>query len=390
LNQPDVSATHGALDGLRVLDLSRVFAGPYCTQMLADHGARVIKVEAPSGDDTRSWGPPFADDGMSAYYMGLNRNKKNVSLDLRTPQGVALLEKLLAETDVMVENFKAGTLSRWGLDDEVLRQRYPRLVHCRISGFGDDGPLGGLPGYDAMLQAYCGLMSVNGEADGPPLRVGVPIVDLVTGIMSFAGILLAIQERQISGLGQKVSCSLFDVAISLLHPHSASWLVSGVTPVRTGSAHPTVAPYDVFEASDGPVFVGCGSDTQFRALTKALGVARLGVDARFQTNADRITNLDLLRPLLADALKGMTAREATVAALAHGVPASEVNTVDQVLSSEQAIHSGMVQQLGRYRGIGIPIKLGRTPGSVRSPPGTLGQDNDEVFAPFPEASVPDR
>ncbi|MGO1898057.1 MAG: CaiB/BaiF CoA transferase family protein, partial [Brevibacterium yomogidense] len=230
------------LDGVTVVDLSRVLAGPLCGQMLADHGAEVIKVEPPAGDDTRTWGPPFLPDGTGAYFTGLNRNKHNIALDLRTEAGMEVLDRLLADADVVIENFKAGTLEKWGLSDEAISERYPRLIHCRITGFGTDGPMGGAPGYDAVLQAYGAVMSINGEAGGPPTRVGVPIVDMMTGYLSFSGILLALRERDASGRGQLVDAALLDSAIAMLHPHSANLLNGGDEPVRMGSAHSNVAP----------------------------------------------------------------------------------------------------------------------------------------------------
>jgi len=284
----------GALRGLRVLDLSRVLAGPLCAQMLADHGAEVIKVEAPTGDETRRWGPPFVDEAetTSSYFQGLNRGKANIALDLRTPPGRGVLHELIARADVVVENFKAGTMHRWGLGYESrLAMEFPRLVYCRITGYGVDGPLGGLPGYDAVLQAYGGLMSINGERDGDPLRVGVPVVDMTAAHQAFAGILLAVLERTASGRGQLVDVTLLDAVVSLMHPHSAAYLQSGVAPERTGAAHPTVAPYQVFRtAAGGQLFVAAASDAQFAALTEVLGRPGLAGDPRFRRNRDRVAH----------------------------------------------------------------------------------------------------
>jgi crotonobetainyl-CoA:carnitine CoA-transferase CaiB-like acyl-CoA transferase len=369
----------GALDGLRVLDLSRVLAGPYCTQLLADHGADVIKVEAPSGDETRSWGPPFVRPGTSAYFTGMNRNKSAIALDLAAPQGRQVLERLLADADVLVENFKAGTLARWGWPDALLAERFPALVCCRITGFGTDGPMGGAPGYDAVAQAYSGLMSINGEPDGPPLRIGVPVVDMVTGVLAFSGILLALQERERSGRGQLVDCSLLDTAVSLLHPHAASWFAGGAVPQRSGSAHPTVAPYETFPTEDGPLFVGIGNDRQFRLLAEVLGRPDLAEAPEFATNADRITHLDRLRPLLAAAIAGWDRQALADALLARGVPAAAVHDIPTALQSPQVRHRAMTVELDGYRGLGIPIKLDRTPGAVRSAPRDLGADTAEVL-----------
>lgn len=375
----------GALAGLRVLDLSRVLAGPLCTQMLADHGARVVKVEPPGGDETRGWGPPFVGDDTagparaSAYYHNLNRNKRNVVLDLSGAEGRALLERLLRSSDVLVENFKAGTLAKWGWTDEELAARFPALVHCRVTGFGTDGPMGGRPGYDAVLQAYGGLMSVNGEADGDPLRVGVPVVDMVTGILAFSGVLLALHERNTSGLGQLVDCTLLDTAVGLLHPHSATWLADGRVRPRTGSAHPTIAPYDSFEAADGPLFVGVGNDRQFAALARLLGEPELAEDARFATNPDRVRNVTALRARLAPRFARLPRAELATRLLDEGVSASPVHDVAEALDSPQVRHRGMVVEHDGYRGIGTPVGLTRTPFRVRSAPRRPGADTREVL-----------
>ncbi|MFL4473092.1 CaiB/BaiF CoA transferase family protein [Paeniglutamicibacter sp. MACA_103] len=369
----------GSLTGLRVLDLSRVLAGPLCTQMLADHGAEVIKVEPPAGDETRSWGPPFVSDTMSAYFGGVNRNKSNLCADLRTSEGQQLLGDLLAEADVLVENFKAGTLSRWGYPDELLREKYPHLIQCRITGFGIDGPMGAMPGYDAVVQAYSGLMSINGESDGPALRVGVPIVDMVTGIYAFSGILLALNERHSTGMGQLVDCTLIDTAISLLHPHSSSHLADGRVPQRTGSAHPTIAPYDTFAAEDGQIFVGAGNDRQFGQLVSLLGIPSVAEDPRFTTNADRLRNVSELRPLLAEKIAVTERQPLAEALLARGVPASAIHNVAEALRDPHVLHRKMVVERDGYRSSGVPISLSRTPGSVGNPPREKGADTREIL-----------
>lgn len=372
----------GALSGLRVLDLSRVLAGPYCTQMLADHGARVVKVEPPAGDETRGWGPPFVGEGpeaTSAYYHNLNRNKQNIVLDLSGDEGRALLGELLRDTDVLVENFKAGTLARWGYPDDEIRARFPALVHCRVTGFGTDGPMGGAPGYDAVLQAYGGLMSVNGEAGGDPLRVGVPVVDMVTGILAFSGVLLALGERNTSGLGQLVDCTLLDTVVSLLHPHSASWLADGGVRPRTGSAHPTIAPYDAFGAADGQLFISVGNDRQFAAFTALLGVPELADEARFATNPDRVRHVGALREALAPLIGTWRRAELSAALLEAGIPASPVHDVSEALTSPQVRHRGMVVDQDGYRGLGTPVALTRTPGEVRSAPRPSGADTRAVL-----------
>lgn len=383
-------AIDGVLHGLRVVDLSRVLAGPYCSQMLGDQGAEVIKVEPPTGDDTRVWGPPYMPDGKSAYYTGINRNKKGICVDLSTEKGKQLLCDLLETADVLIENFKAGTMERWGLGyEDTLSERFPHLVHCRITGYGIDGPLGGLPGYDAVLQAYGGLMSVNGEEDQDPLRVGVPIVDLVTGMLAFSGILLALHERVSSGRGQLVDCTLLDTALSLLHPHSASWLADGQIPRRTGSAHPTIAPYDNFATHAGTFFIGAANDRQFKALVEVLGRPDLARDARYATNSDRVVNVDSLRETLAALIWEWDRDELSAALLKAGVPATPVNDVSQALLSPQALHRDMVVELDGYRGVGIPIKLSRSPGSVRQAPPDKGADTHGVLAEagYDEATI---
>ncbi len=374
-----MSTQAGALAGVRVLDLSRVLAGPLCTQMLADHGAEVLKVEPPGGDETRGWGPPFMSPGTSAYFTGLNRNKRNVVLDLSSELGREAVRRLLTGADVLVENFRAGTLATWGFDDDYLAEHCPRLVHARITGFGADGPMGGAPGYDAVLQAYGGLMSVNGERDGDPLRVGVPVVDMVTGILAFSGILLALHERHSSGRGQLVDCSLLDAAVTLLHPHTATWFADRVVPPRTGSAHPTIAPYDTFPARDGLFFLAVGNDRQFRGLVELLGRPDLAEDSRFATNADRVTNRDDLRGILAPLLRAWDRDQLGRALLERGVPAGPVHDVAETMTDPQVLHRDLVVRLDGYTGVGLPVKLGRTPGSVRTPPRGPGADTVDVL-----------
>ncbi|MGD6756229.1 CaiB/BaiF CoA transferase family protein [Streptomyces sp. BH105] len=376
---PD-SPAPGALSGLKVLDLSRVLAGPLCTQMLADHGATVVKVESPAGDDTRRWGPPFLTEDTSAYYANVNRGKKNIVVDLATDQGRTILGTLMADADIVVENFKAGTLAAWGYPDDVIRERWPALIHCRITGFGTDGPLGALPGYDAVLQAYGGLMSINGEQEGPPLRIGVPVVDQVTGILAFSGILLALHERQRSGRGQLVDTTLLDTVIGLLHPHSASWLADGRVPSRTGSAHPTIAPYENFATLDGLFFIGAGNDRQFAALADVLGDPDLATDPRFATNPDRVRNVAELRAILTEHIARRRRAELSEHLLARGVPASPVHDIAEAMTAPQVRHRELVVEQDGYRGVGVPIKLSRTPGRAAAPPSPAGGDTREVLA----------
>lgn len=371
----------GALTDLRVVDLSRVLAGPLCGQVLADHGADVTKVEPPAGDESRGWGPPFVSDGgHSAYFDGLNRNKRNISVDLRVEEGQQLLRLMLADADVMIENFKAGTLEKWGLSDQVIAEEFPRLVHCRITGYGTDGPLGGAPGYDAVLQALSGLMSINGEADGEPMRIGIPLVDIMTGLNAVNGILMALHARQETGRGQLVDLALLDNAVSVLHPHAGKWFATGVAPERTGVAHPTICPYETFQCSDGPIFIGAGNDRQFASLAIALNAPWLAEDPRFTTNADRLVNAAWLREALAELIIGWQ-REALATALRHaGVPSGAVNDVGEALNLPQVLHREMVVERDGYRGVGLPVKLSGSPGSVRFGPRKRGADADDVLA----------
>lgn len=358
----------GALHGIRVLDLSRILGGPLCGQILGDHGADVLKVEPPQGDDTRSWGPPFQ-DGVSSYYRGLNRNKRLQFLDLSQTEGQQAVLALMAQADVVIENFKIGTMEKWGIGWQQVRGRFARLIWCRVSGFGADGPLGAWPGYDAAIQAMTGLMSVNGEAGGDPLRVGLPVVDMVTGMNGAIGVLLALQERQRSGLGQLVDVSLYDSGLSLLHPHAANWFMSGRTPGRSGNAHPNIYPYDSFATGTTPVFLAVGNDRQFRLLCEHLGCAPLAADARFATAGQRSLHRDALKPLLEQALQGSDGPALAEALMAIGVPAAPVLGVDAALSHPHTLHREMVVEMqGGYRGLGAPVKLSRTPASYRHAP----------------------
>ncbi|MBV6306489.1 CoA transferase [Candidimonas humi] len=368
----------GALAGCKVIDLSRVLGGPYCTQILGDHGADVYKIEPPSGDETRAWGPPFL-DGTASYFLGVNRNKYGLSLDLSQAQGQALLKAMLADADVLVENFKPGTLEKWGLGAQALQQEFPRLVHCRISGFGADGPLGGLPGYDACAQAMCGLMSVNGQADGEPTRVGLPVVDMVTGLNAALAILLAINERQRSGRGQFLDITLFDCAISLLHPHAANYFLGGAVPRRTGNAHPNISPYESFPTRSGELFLAVGNNRQFELLADVLGAPGLAADERFRSNADRLQHREALRALLTELLRGHAAAELAQTLLERGVPAAPVLNVAELIDHPHTRHRGMVLEQGAYRALASPIKLSRTPASLRRLPPAYGQHNDEIF-----------
>lgn len=372
----------GALDGIVVIDASRVLGGPYCGQILADHGARVIKVEPPSGDETRLWGPPFRGD-RSSYFMGLNRNKDGIVLDLGSEEGRATLLQLLESADVFIENFKIGTLEKWGIGGDELRRRFPALVHCRVSGFGADGPYGGRPGYDAAIQALVGLMSVNGEEGGKPLRMGVPVVDIVTGLNAALGVLLALQERTRSGLGQFVEASLYDCGLSLLHPHLANVYLGAPVPSPAGNAHPNITPYDTYPCADGEVFLAVGNNGQFAKLCQLLESPDTATDPRFATNALRKENRPALREFLERRLGEYSAADVAERLIVMGVPCAPVRTVEQVINDPHTKARGMIVEIGEhYRGTANPIKLDRTPASYRKAPPSLGEDADRIAREF--------
>ncbi|OZI46888.1 CaiB/BaiF CoA transferase family protein [Bordetella genomosp. 5] len=374
----------GALAGCRIIDLSRVLGGPYCTQVLADHGADVLKIEPPSGDETRGWGPPFAQGvggDTAAYFVGVNRNKQGLTLDLSQEAGRTFLRGLLAEADVLVENFKPGTMEKWGLGYDTLKDDFPRLIHCRVSGFGADGPLGGLPGYDACAQAMCGLMSVNGDAEGEPTRVGLPVVDMVTGLNATVAILLALNERVRSGLGQFLDITLYDCAVSLLHPHAPNYFYGGKVPGRSGNAHPNIAPYETFATAQGTLFLAVGNQRQFATLCATLGAPALAEDERYASNAARLAHRAALHEALTALLADKEAAGFAEVLLARGVPAAAVQDVAEVLAHPHTRHRGMVIEHGDYLGIGSPIKLSRTPATLRRLPPALGEDNAAHDAP---------
>ncbi len=381
---PSLPLSPGALAGIKVIDLTRVLGGPYCTMILSDHGAEVIKIEPPQGDEVRDWGPPFLErpDGSrdASYFLGVNRNKRGLALDLTRPAGREVLLRLLEGADVLIENFKPGTMEKWGLGYETaLAARFPRLIHCRVSGFGAEGPLGGLPGYDAILQAMSGLMSINGNAETGPLRMGTPVVDLATGLYSAIAILMALVERSRSGRGQYIDMTLHDCALALLHPQAANYFLSGKRPVATGNPHPNLAPYETYETRTGTIFIAAGNDGQFRRLCEILGAPELARDPRFATNADRLAH----RPALIAALSALLA-ERDGAALAlellpAGLPAGPVRPVDVALADPHTEARRMVVTLADWRGLGTPIKFGRTPGGPKEPPPRFAEHTDAVL-----------
>ena len=361
----------GALDAIRVLDLSRVLAGPLCTQLLADHGADVLKIESAAGDDTRRLGRPEA-DGSAPYFHALNRNKRAAVLDLSTDGGRTQLLALVQQADVLVENFLPGTMQRWRLDYEKdLAPLNPRLVYCSISGFGDNGPLGKLPGYDAVAQAACGLMSVNGDDSTGALRVGVPVVDISCGLYAAIGILLALNERARSGKGQRVESTLYDSALSLLLPHAADWLMQGREHGVTGNRHPNIAPYEKFRARDSDIFIGVLNDRQFRRLCERLSRPDLAGDPAYATSAARLANRTALADLLNSELREIDAEPFCTGLMNDGIPASVVRTVAQALEHPHTAIRGAIATVGGWRAVATPVKLSRTPASVRTLPPAL-------------------
>jgi crotonobetainyl-CoA:carnitine CoA-transferase CaiB-like acyl-CoA transferase len=375
----------GPLDHITVLDFTRVLSGPYCTMQLADMGARVIKVEQPGkGDDTRAWGPPFV-NGESAYFLSINRNKESLTLDLKHPGASRLLDALLAKTDVLVENFRPGAMSRLGLGHEQLAGRFPRLVYCSISGFGQTGPRRSEPGYDAVVQAEGGLMSITGAADGQPFRLGVAISDIVSGMFAAQGIAFALLARERTGVGQLVDVGMLDATAALLTYQAGIYFATGSTPGRLGNRHPTIVPYETFEASDGDFVIAVGNDEQWRRFCSSVGLESLAFDERFETNRARIAHYTALRPLLAEKLRTRTRAEWVGDLRGAGVPCGSVRDVAEVLQDPQLQARGMIQQVehaiaGAMRVTGVPIKLSQTPGSVRTPPPALGEHTAAILS----------
>ena len=371
----------GALEGLKVIDLSRVLGGPYCGQMLADHGADVIKVEPPQGDETRTWGPPFDKEGISAYFAGINRNKRTIALDLSKTEGRDVLLKLLAETDVLIDNFKTGTMEKWGIGyADTLSEKFPRLVHARVSGFGEDGPLGGFPGYDAMVQASAGLVSVNGSPESGPVRVGVPVVDLSTGMNACIGILMALYERNRSGKGQFIDATLYDSAIALHQPHAPNYFTAGQKPKLVGNSHGSLVPYSNFPTKGRNIAIAAGNDGQFRKLAQMLGKPELAQDPRFKTNKDRVAHRLELEAELRELLKDRDADSFSIELMKGGVPSGAVLEVPDVMEHPHTKHRGMVWEKDGYRNVGNPVKLSRTPAGVHSKPKKFGSDTKAVLA----------
>ncbi len=374
-----LARTAGALAGIKVVDLTRVLGGPYCTMVLSDHGAEVIKVEPPQGDEVRDWGPPFH-EGDASYFIGVNRNKRAIALDIGKPEGKAILLRLLETADILIENFKPGSMEKWGLGYEsVLSQRFPSLIHCRISGFGPDGPLGGLPGYDAILQEMTGLMSVNGDQSTGPMRLGTAIVDMGTGLYSAIGILMALHERKTSGLGQYLDMTLYDCGMALLHPQAPNYFLNGARPKGTGNPHPNLVPYDKYPTQTCDIFIASGNNGQFRKLCELIGRPEMADDPWFANNGERNVNRVALTEALAAAFKQHDGNELALRLIRNGVPAGPVLPIDESTAAPHTAHREMVTELDWYKGIGTPIKFSRTQGGTRRPPPKFAQDGNEIL-----------
>ncbi len=372
------------LENITVVDLSRVLAGPFATMMLADMGADVIKIEEPTaGDDTRRWGPPFV-DGESAYYLSVNRNKKSLTVNLRQPEGVAPVRRLVQAADVLVENFRPGALQRLGLGYEELRRLNPRLVYCSISGFGQTGPDSLRPGYDLVIQGEGGVMSLTGFPDGPPTKVGISFADMVAGLYAVQGILLALRIAERTGKGQHVDVSLLDCQVALLTFQAQSYFMTGINPTRIGNDHPMITPYETFPTADGFVNIAVGNESQWRRFCSAIGRDDLAGDARFSSVRLRVENRQQLKPLLVSVLRRHTTAEWLAILAKAEIVCGPVRTVEEVLRDPQVVARGMVAQfdhpkIGPTKVCGIPIKLSETPGEVRSAPPMLGEHSEEVL-----------
>ena len=370
-----------ALHGVTVLDFTRVLSGPYCTMLLADLGARVIKIEQPGiGDETRGWGPPFV-AGESAYFLSINRNKESVTLDFKSAEGRAIIDQMLPKCDVLVENFRPGTLTKLGLDYPTLAARYPRLVYCSISGFGHTGPRRLEPGYDLVMQAEGGLMSVTGLADAPPVRVGVAVTDLASALFATVGIVSALLARDRTGCGQAVDIAMLDSVAALLSYQAEMYFTTGSAPSRMGNRHPTVVPYETFAASDGEFVLAVGNDEHWRRLCQVVG---LEADERFATNRSRVERYDELKPLLVERFQTKS-RQCWIECLkAAGVPCGAVRDLHEVFTDPQLEARAMITEVehptvGALRLLGLPVKLSGTPGSVRMAPPMLGQHTNAVL-----------
>jgi formyl-CoA transferase len=373
------------LDGVRVLDLSRVLAGPYCTMMLGDLGADIIKVEAPGlGDDTRQWGPPFAPGGESAYFLCVNRNKRSLTLNLKSEQGLQILRGLICHSDILIENFRVGTLEKWGLGYEALQQLHPGLIYCTITGYGYNGPYRQLPGYDFIVQAQGGLMSITGPEEGEPYKAGVAIADITAGLFACNAILAALFAHERSARGQRIDISLLDSQVAWLANVASNYLVSGQSPHRFGNAHPNIVPYQTFKASDGYFAVAIGNDLQWRQFCEKVGHKEWANDPRFQTNAGRVNHRRTLIPLL-DNLFARSQIAYWLGVLESiGVPCGQINSIEQVFTDPQVLARQMVINVphpsaGSIRLVASPLKIPTSPAVVRLPPPLLGEHSSQIL-----------
>ena len=376
--------TEGALTGLRVIDLSRVLAGPLCTQTLGDLGAEVIKVERPGEcDDTRNWGPPYAGP-LSAYFVGVNRNKRSLTLDLSRDEGRVVLDRLMRGGDVLVDNFKQGTLDRWGFDDKWFEANAPGMIRCSITGYGSSGPKAATPGYDFILQAETGLMAITGEVDGTPMKLGVAIVDICTGMQAAIAILAALEARRRTGKGQRCDVNLHDTGLHILANVAANHLVSGEEPGRYGNGHPNIVPYRTYGAADGDLALAVGNDRQFQALAGVVGHPEWAEDPRFATNPERVRHREVVDQMVGEVIAAKTRAEWVAIFDGAGIPSGSINRVSEALTSPQTVARDMVLEMehpaaGTFRTLGLPIEMSATPPSVRLLPPTLGSDNDAVL-----------
>jgi crotonobetainyl-CoA:carnitine CoA-transferase CaiB-like acyl-CoA transferase len=377
----------GALAGIKVLDLTRILAGPFCTMTLGDMGADVVKIENPgTGDDTREWGPPFAGT-ESAYFLGVNRNKRSVTLNLKSERGQEILRDLIRKSDVVIENFKAGTLHRWGCGRAFMEKEAPQVVLCSISGYGSRGPKAKLPGYDFLLQAESGLMSITGEPDGTPMKQGVAIVDVCTGMYAAICILAALNARNAGAPGQHVQVSLYTTGLSMLVNVAANVLISGKPAGRFGNGHPNIVPYSTYPCAEGEIALGVGNEAQFEQFARVLGHPEWVKDPRFARNRDRVVNRAAADAAIAEALSSRPASEWLDRLLAVGVPCGLMNNVADALAAPQTQAMNMVVDMthpvaGAYRALGIPFDLSGTPPAIHRPPPTLGQHTDEVLSEY--------
>ncbi|QBP41286.1 CaiB/BaiF CoA transferase family protein [Paenisporosarcina antarctica] len=374
----------GALSNIRVLDLSRVLAGPYCTMILGDLGAEVIKVEAPGGsDETRKWGPPFK-NGVSAYYLSTNRNKKAITVDLKSKNGVQVIKELVSESDVIINNFKTGTMESYGLDYDALAKINPQIVYCSITGFGETGPDRNVPGYDFIIQAMSGLMSITGNKESGPQKTGVAITDILTGLYACIGIQGALLERIRSGKGQSLDISLYDTAVSALVNIGSNYLMSGVTPTALGNEHANIVPYQTFKTLDGEIVIAVGNDNQFSALCQIMNVQHLSTDERFKTNPQRVENRKELISLLQEVFSTKPTAFWHMDCRANNIPCGPIQNIEQVVNDPQLAARNMFIEhdhptAGKIKMIGSPLKLSRTPVNMKHHPPNPGEHNDEIL-----------